>query len=249
MKAYNFLIAPDFAPERFAGWHLLNTLLQKRSELGLHLVMPASHQEQEASIEAGDIAFIYANPFDAAKMIREQGYRAVARPRGKFDEMVIVSSAKGEIKHLEDLSKGSTIAMADNRDVRLIGMRLLEAADLGEDDVKFAIMETYQAAARALITGQADAAFFLKEVFDALSGLTKSQLTVLIESNIATISHVLLVKDGLDGVEKVQDVLLSLHEDADGQAVLDELGIGAGFESMSEEDAEFMIDLMETLLD
>jgi hypothetical protein len=23
-----FLIAPDFAPERFAGWHMLNTLLQ-----------------------------------------------------------------------------------------------------------------------------------------------------------------------------------------------------------------------------
>ena len=25
----NLLIAPDFAPERFAGWHMLNTLLQK----------------------------------------------------------------------------------------------------------------------------------------------------------------------------------------------------------------------------
>ena len=26
----NLLIAPDFAPERFAGWHMLNTLLQKK---------------------------------------------------------------------------------------------------------------------------------------------------------------------------------------------------------------------------
>lgn len=26
--ADNFLIAPDFSPERFVGWHLLNTLLQ-----------------------------------------------------------------------------------------------------------------------------------------------------------------------------------------------------------------------------
>ena len=25
----NLLIDPDFAPERFAGWHMLNTLLQK----------------------------------------------------------------------------------------------------------------------------------------------------------------------------------------------------------------------------
>ena len=38
----NLLIAPDFAPERFAGWHMLNTLLQKRSGLQLHLLTPAS---------------------------------------------------------------------------------------------------------------------------------------------------------------------------------------------------------------
>ena len=43
----NFLIAPDFAPQRFAGWHMLNTTLQRRSGLGLHLLTPASPTEQE----------------------------------------------------------------------------------------------------------------------------------------------------------------------------------------------------------
>ncbi|MDO4427624.1 MAG: PhnD/SsuA/transferrin family substrate-binding protein [Moraxella sp.] len=246
--AYNFLIAPDFSPERFAGWHLLNTLLQKRSDLAVHLTTPASHAEQSDLLAKGDIALIYANPFDAAKMIREQGYKAIARPVGKSDEMVIASSAKGEIKTLDDLKKGATIAMADNRDVKLIGMRLLEAVDLGEDDVKFDIVETYQAAARALIAGKADAAFFIAEVFETLSNLTKSQLNVLIESNIATISHVVLVKEGFEHTDTLTDVLLSLNKDADGQAVLNELGMPEGFEAMQEEDAEFMIDLMETLL-
>ncbi len=60
---YNFLIAPDFSPERFAGWHLLNTLLQKRSDLQLHLHTPASHAEQTTKVSSGDIALIYANPF------------------------------------------------------------------------------------------------------------------------------------------------------------------------------------------
>lgn len=247
--ANNFLIAPDFSPERFAGWHLLNTLLQKRSDVALHLTTPASHAEQEALVASGDIAIIYANPFDAAKMIREQGYRAVARPIGKSDEMVIASSAKGDVKTLDDLKKGDTIAMADNRDVKLIGMRLLEAVDLTEDDVKFDIVETYQAAARALISGNAQAAFFIAEVFGTLSNLTKSQLNVLIESNIATISHVVLVKEGFAHADTIKNVLLSLHQDSDGQAVLRELGMSDGFEAMSDEDAEFMIDLMETLLD
>ncbi len=246
---YNFLIAPDFSPERFAGWHLLNTLLQKRSDLQLHLHTPASHAEQTAKISSGDIALIYANPFDAAKMIREQGYRAIARPAGKHDEMVIASAANGDIQSLEDLKAGATIAMADNRDVKLIGMRLLEAVDLTEEDVSFDIVETYQAAARSVIQQKAQAAFFIAEVFDTLSNLTKSQLNVLIKSDIATLSHVILVKDGFEHTDTLQNVLLSLNDDSDGQAVLNELGMTEGFVAMSEEEAEFMIDLMETLLD
>lgn len=246
--AHNFLIAPDFSPERFAGWHLLNTLLQKRADVALHLNTPASHAEQSALLDKGEVMMVYANPFDAAKMIREQGFVAIARPKGKTDEMVIASSAKGDIKSLDDLKAGTTIAMADNRDVKLIGMRLLEAVDLGESDVKFDIVETYQAAARAVIQDKADIAFFIKEVFDALSGLTKSQLTVLIESNIATISHVVLVKEDFVKSDEISKVLFSLSQDDDGKKVLAELGMADGFEPMNEEEAEFMIDLMETLL-
>lgn len=246
--ASNFLIAPDFAPERFAGWHLLNTIIQKRADLHLRLHTPASHAEEEAMVASGEVAMIYANPFDAAHLIREQGYKALVKPVGKTDEMVIASSAKGNIRSLEDLKKGATIAMANNRDVKLIGMRLLEAVDLTEDDVQFEIVETFQAAARALIQGKADAAFFIAEVFDGLSSLTKSQLNILIESNISTISHIILVKGDFDKADIVKDVLLSLHADADGQAVLKELGMNEGFVEMGEEEAEFMIDLMETLL-
>ncbi|AWY20548.1 phosphate/phosphite/phosphonate ABC transporter substrate-binding protein [Moraxella bovis] len=247
--AHNFLIAPDFSPERFAGWHMFNTLLQKRSGQALHLITPASHAEQENSVAKDDVKIIYANPFDAAKLIREDGYRAVARPVGKSDEMAIISSAGGNIKTLDDLKAGAKIAMADNRDVKLIGLRLLEAVDLTEDDVEFVITETYQAAAKQVVKGEADAAFFIAEIYHSLSKLTKSQLNVLIESNIATISHVILVKDGFAEADDVAKVILSLKDDADGQAVLSELGMPDGFEPMDEEGAEFMIDLMETLLD
>ena len=33
MTTHNMLIAPDFSPERFAGWHMFNTLIQKRANL------------------------------------------------------------------------------------------------------------------------------------------------------------------------------------------------------------------------
>ena len=42
----NVLIAPDFAPEHFAGWHMLNTLMQRKTGLALRLLTPASASEQ-----------------------------------------------------------------------------------------------------------------------------------------------------------------------------------------------------------
>lgn len=248
MTSYNMLIAPDFSPEHFAGWHLFNTLIQKRAGINIRLNMPASHSEQEALIDGNDIQAIYANPFDAAVLIREKGYCAIARPKGKPDEMVIATSNASHIDALEDLTAGATIAMADNRDVKLIGLRLLEAVDLVEEDLNWSITETYQAAARQVIKGEAQAAFFLSEIFHSFSRLTKSQLQVLIESDIADISHVLLVKDDFIDADKLESVILALCEDDDGKEALTELGMPEGFEVMSEEDAEFMLDLMETLL-
>ncbi len=249
MTTHNMLIAPDFSPERFAGWHMFNTLIQKRANLNMHLNIPTSHAEQEAVISEGDIQVIYANPFDAATLIREHGYHAVARPIGKSDEMVIAAAANSDINSLDDIKAGATIAMADNRDVKLIGLRLLEAVDIEEADLNWSVTETYQAAARQVIKGDAQAAFFLAEIFHSFSRLTKAQLSVLIESDLADISHVLLIKDGFPDTDILMDAILNLHNDDDGKEALAELGMPQGFEAMNEEDAEFMIDLMQTLLD
>ena len=243
------LIAPDFSPERFAGWHMFNTLIQKRANLNMHLNIPASQAEQQGIINQGDIQVIYANPFDAATLIREQGYRAVARPIGKSDEMVIAAAANSDINSLEDIKAGATVAMADNRDVKLIGLRLLEAVDIAEADLNWTVTETYQAAARQVIKGDAQVAFFMAEIFHSFSRLTKAQLSVLIESDLADISHVLLIKDGFPDTDILMDAILNLHNDDDGKEALAELGMPQGFEAMDEEDAEFMIDLMQTLLD
>lgn len=249
MTTHNMLIAPDFSPERFAGWHMFNTLIQKHANLNMHLNIPTSHAEQETVISEGDIQVIYANPFDAAILIREHGYHAVARPIGKSDEMVIAAAANSDINSLDDIKAGATIAMANNRDVKLIGLRLLEAVDIEEADLKWSVTETYQAAARQVIKGEAQAAFFLAEIFHSFSRLTKAQLSVLIESDLADISHVLLIKDGFPDTDILMDAILNLHNDDDGKEALAELGMPQGFEAMSEEDAEFMIDLMQTLLD
>ena len=236
----NLLIAPDFAPERFAGWHMLNTLLQKKSGIHIHLMTPASAAEQAELIASGKVDGVYANPFDAASMIRDSGYKAIARPIAKSDEMVIATGANAAYETARDLRPGCTI-----------GLRLLEVADLKEADIKWNLVENYQAAARLAIKGEVDAAFFLAEAYNSLSGLTRKQMKVLVESKLADITHVFLLNSRISAEDSARfaQALLELKGTPDGQPVLDELGMSGGFEVMAEEDAEFMIDLMDTLLE
>jgi len=246
----NFLIAPDFSPERFAGWHMLNTLLQRRSGVQLHLLTPASPAEQAAALAQDKVDVVYANPFDAADMVRDKGYVPFARPAGRFDEMVIATGSNSSLQKLEDIQPGSRIALTDNKDVRLIGLRLLEPADLNESLIEWVPVDSFQAAARLAIKGEVEASFFLAEAYASLTRLTRSQLRVLVESRISDISHVLLAHPRIAGeLPRISQALLGIGQQRGDSDVLEALGLPKGFEPMTQEEAEFMIDLMDTLLD
>lgn len=242
-----FLVAPDFSPECLGGWYLLTTLLQKRAHIPLHLNAALTHDEQSHALDTGKVAVVYANPFDAANLIREKGYMAVARPANKHDEMVVIG-AKSAIAAIDELKKGVKVAITDNFDVKMVGLRLLESVDLTEQDLGLEVMPTHQGAVRAVLDGHAQAAFLMKSVYDSLSARTKNALCVLIQSDISAISHVLLIKQDETDKDAITKVLLDLHKDEDGKSVLLELGFDEGFVKMSEEEAEFMIDLMDTLV-
>ncbi len=246
----NFLIAPDFAPERFAGWHMLNTTLQRRSGIHLHLLTPASAHEQAQVLAAGKADLVYANPFDATDMIRTHGYIPFARPAQRYDEMVIATGAESGLQNVEDLKPGCRIALTDNKDVKLIGLRLLEPADLTEAAIRWVPVDSYQAAARLAIKGEVEASFFLADAFASLTRMTRSQLRVLVESAISDISHVVLAHPRMaDNLPAIEKALLGLGHEAGDADVLEALGLPSGFEPMTQEEAEFMIDLMDTLLD
>lgn len=244
------MIAPDFAPDRFAGWHMLNTVLQRRSGIHLHLLTPVDATDQAHVIAADQVDLIYANPFDAADMVRNRGFVPIARPAQRSDEMVIATGADSSIQTLADLKPGHRVAVTHNKDVKLIGLRLLEPVDLDESLLQWVDVESFQAGARRAIKGEVDAAFFLADAFASLSRLTRSQMRVLVESRISDISHVVLAHPRMMAdLPQVSQALLSFGQEPRDKEVLEALGLPHGFEPMSQEDAEFMIDLMETLLD
>lgn len=246
----NFLIAPDFPPEHFAGWHLLNTYFQRRTGANIHLLTPASATEEYAMIDQDIVDIIYANPFDAARLVYDKGYLPVVKPVGKSDEVVIAARKGRGIEKLSGIKKGSKIAMTNNYDVKLISLRLLEPIDLTENDFEWVEAHSFQASARMLLRGEVDVAFFVASAYHALSSLTQRELNVLVESHLADIIHVILLHPRrATQITGLQNALINMKNNPAGQLILDELDIPHGFKALTQEETEFMIDLMETLKD
>lgn len=245
-----FLIAPDFSPENFSGWHMFNTLLQHRSGQQVHLLMPADTAEEADMRAQGLPDLIYANPFDAAVLIRKYQYVPVVRPVGQSDEVVIATYVDAPYRHSDELPKNSRILAASNRDVRLIGLCLLESAGLDESGVFWLNAATFQAAARRLIRQEADAAFFLASAYDAFNDSTREQMRILMRSQLDDIYHmVLLHPERTDLYDTVLETFTGMHDSVAGRLILGDLALNQGFEKLECEDAEFMIDLMQTLQD
>lgn len=249
MTKFNITVSPDFKPDKIAGWYIFNTWFQKATGLDLHLELYDSFDAQREAIRAGKVDLIYANPFDAAMLVNEFGFQALVKPVGKNDECVVVVAADSNINCVEDLQEGTTIVTTDDPDINMIGMRLLEPANLDAGNTANETVVSYVVVAKRIMNGEAQVGFFLKEAYEEMSGMVRSKLKVLVTSEISVIYHALMVGPQLAGQkDSIRAALLGMNDDAKGQEILKGLGL-KGWEVMTDEDAAFMIDLMETLRD
>lgn len=245
----NLTVSPDFAPSHISGWFIFNTWLQRQLGEGVHLELYDSFDTQREDIKAGKYDLVYANPFDASMLVRELGFKALVRPIAKPDETIIAASVESATHSVEDLSPGCQLYSTDDPDVNRIGMIMLEAADLDESNTQSHTVDSYVVVARNLLNGSADAGFFLKDAYDELSDLIRSQMRVLISSEISVVHHTFLVGPKLQAAAlEIQKSLIAMSREPKGQSVLESMGI-EGWEEMTEEETEFMIDLIDTLID
>lgn len=246
--AYNLTVSPDFAPDHISGWYFFNTWLQRQLDVGVHLELYDCFDQQRKDIRDGKVDLIYANPYDASMLVREMGFKAIARPVSKPDETVIAVHADSDITSVEDLKPGITVATTDDPDVHTMGMIMLEPADLDGSNVSTKQVDTYIIVAKNLLKGDAEVGFFLKDAFDELSDLIKNQMKVLVSSQISVVHHSLLVGPGMEEhIPRLEERLFSMHEDEKGKGVLESMNLEA-WEAMTEEETEFMIDLIDTLV-
>ncbi len=245
---YVMTVSPDFTPDHIAGWYIFNTWLQRQLGEHIHLELYQDFAHQRQAILDKGIDLIYANPFDAAMLVREQGFTAIAAPVSQSDEVVIAVPADSPVTRVEDLREGTQIVCLDNPDVNLISMIMLEPADLSTNNVKTQMVDTYVLVAKYLLQHKADVGFFPKEAFHSLSTLVRRQLRELVSSEIHVIRHVLLAGPRMQQhYDTLRNLLPRMMEDEKGPGVLKSLGL-SGWEVQGQEETEFMIDLMDTLV-
>lgn len=245
--SFLFTVSPDFTPDHLSGWYIFNTWLQKQTGVAIHLEMYNGFNAQREAIRQDKVNLIYANPYDAAMLVREKGFLPLAKPVGESDEAIIAVSASNPVSDAAELTPGIRLAFTDDPDVKMMGMIMLEPGDLDAGNMQSMPCDAYVQVAKHLLRGEADVGIFLAEAYDGLSEMIKKQLKILVRSQISVIHHALMIGPGLlDKREQFQQCLLGMTGDEKGRGVLESLGFKA-WEKVDDEEMEFMIDLMDTL--
>lgn len=245
---YQFTVSPDFSPAQIAGWHIFNTYLQRKLATAIHFEMYDSFDSQRQAILTNNVDLIYANPYDASMLVREKGFVAIAKPINKPDEAMVVVNVTNIAHAIEDLPSEITVASTDDPDVHMMGMIMLEPADLSASNINRMTCDSYVLVAKHLLQGSCDVGFFLEEAFHGLSGMVRAQLRPLVTSQISIIQHALLLGPRLlERKDEINMIIKSMAEDGKGKGVLESMGL-QGWQHLEQEDVEFMIDLMSTLV-
>lgn len=244
----NLMVVPDYLPDQFSTWYLLNNYLQKSCDQSIPLIMPESFKEVADKQAKQPVGMLYVNPFDAGHYVREQGYLPVVRPKNKFNEVVIVCADNSPLQAIEDLHGDVRLALSHNQDANFIGMRLLEPAGLSDQQWKTEYKDNFLMVTSSLIRGQADIGIIQADVFDSFNPMTKKQLRVLLKSKINELSHVWLLHPSQAAqMDAIRAPLVDMSNHPETQAILEGLSLPEGFEALDEETMEFMIDVVDTL--
>jgi len=247
MMSFMFTVSPDFTPDHLSGWYIFNTWLQRQSDIAIHLEMYNDFHSQREAIQNDSIDLIYANPFDAAMLVREKGFLPLVKAKGESDEAILAVNAENSVEDVAHLAEGIKVAFTEDPDVHMMGMIMLEPADLDASNITPVLSDTYVLVAKHLLKGEADVGIFLAEAYDDLSNMIKKQLKVLVRSQISVIHHSLMIGPKLmDKRDEIQKILVEMNADEKGKGVLTSLGFNA-WEKVDDDEMEFMIDLMDTL--
>ncbi len=245
----HFAVSPDFNARELSPWFVLNTRLQRMSGLRMHLDLHSDFATLRAAATRDELDLIYANAFDTALLVRERGFAPLVRPTNRPDEAVIVSARASDLTELEQLSGGVLAGATQAPEVEAICRVMLEPVITEPALIHTQCFDNYVRVTRGVLSGEVEVGFLLARSYVHLSPMIRDQLRVLAESRISVVRHALLAGPRLLPLSgSLRQGLLAMREGERDRALLVDLDLADGWEEMTGEDAEFMIDLIDTLV-
>ena len=240
MDSINFVVAPDFAPQRIPCLQIFSTLLSKHSGVSVKQTLAMAPNEVTEAIEAGGVDLIYCNPFLGLELYEKYGYIPVLRPIGKeaCDDVVLFTGADSPMNSPADVKPGMKATCPGNLGVKTVSMFMNKKLNLG---LTFETSENLQQAIQKVRRGDADLGLYLHQTFDDLSNLARSQLKVLDKTDLTemgygVIRRVLMMnpkeKEKMDLTIKV---VLGFKGHPDAGEMLEKLRVKEGFEAITPE--------------
>lgn len=246
---YHFALSPDVNVRDLSHWFVFNTRLQKRTGEAFHLSPFDDFSELKRAIENEGVDLVYANAADTAMLVRQRGFVPLVSAQGVADEALIAVADESPWRSLEDLRGDSLVAAATNApDVERICRILLEPVDFGKAAIQVLYRRNPVMVTKSLLLGEAKVGFFLATAFEEMSATVKTMLRPIARSRVHVVRHSMLVSPRAAALaEPIRAAFLELSTSHDDQPLLVGLGAPKGWAVMSSEEADLMIDLMDTL--
>lgn len=245
---WQLAISPDVNVRNITDWFIFNTKIQRLTGQPVQATVYDDFADLHAAFNDGRADLVFANAANTATLVRDRGFLPLAAPAGVANEAAIVVAEESPWQQITDLGDHVRVAATDAPDVERICRILLEPADLTPESVDLEIKPNPILVAKAVLRGQSDIGFLPREAYDELSQLVRRQLRVLISSKIYVVRHSLLVSPALaDQLDLLWVGLETMNKDTNDRELLAALGAPNGWQRLTQEETEFMIDLMDAL--
>lgn len=220
------------------GWYFFNTYLQR--QLGRDIHLDLIHAAWDNELQPASTHLVFAQPFQATRLLLGHGFHWVARPANQADEITVLARADDDRRTLADFAGGTAVTAAAESFTYLLGRFLLDEGGLSSERISYTFTGHEIKAVRALLGGEADMLFLPTDHYNSLSALTRSRLRPLDESDSGLAFHLFCVSPACAALlPELRSTLLDMALDGKGRQVLDDLGL-AGWNPPEPEEIDML---------
>lgn len=211
--------------QQLNGWFLFNTYLQR------HLKRPIQFQAQalaEQRDQSAPADLVFARPFEACRLIRDQGFVPLVKPDGETDEVVILAHAE-DLRALHDFASPKIAVASKQSFAYLLGRFLCDEQGLDLQRFKFYESGNDIKAVQFLIRRQVDWGWLSLKTYLGLSSLSRSQTRILDQSRTELAAYLFCAAPylGTSLHQTLKDTLTQMHLDEKGKSILADMEIAA----------------------